>query len=134
MRKPLLITAALLASLAAGCGSEKSKSVDEDQIRSVVRQFAAADGPEACKLLSPDGLVNVYGGFTKPVAVARENCLRRSKEFKGEQIQLQEIEVTDDANVRVGALNEQGTVAYNVKLVRIGQNWRIEKINQSKVD
>ena len=134
MRKPLLITAALLASVAAGCGSETSKSVDKDQIRSVVRQFAAADGPEACKLLSPDGLVKVYGGFTKPVAVARENCLRRSKKFKGEQIQLQEIEVTDDANVRVGALNQQGTVAYNVKLVRIGQNWRIEKINQSKVD
>ena len=37
-------------------------------------------------------------------------------------------------NVRVGALNQQGTVAYNVKLVRIGQNWRIEKINRSKVD
>ena len=127
------ICAALCAAAVAGCGSE-NKDVDREQIRSVVRQFAAADGPEACRLMSPEGLVNVYGGFTKPVAVARKNCLRRSKDFKGAQVHLQEIEVVDDANVRVGALNEDRTVSYNVKLVRLGPSWRVEKINQSKAE
>jgi hypothetical protein len=134
MGKRPLICVVLLAGLLAGCGSDESKDVDREQIRSVVRQFAAADGPKACTLLSPKGLVDVYGGFTKPVHVARRICLRRSKRFKGEKVQLQELEVTDDSNVRVGALNADGTVSYNVKLVRYGPSWRIEKISQSKVD
>ena len=131
MRKATVIAAAASLIALAGCGG--NEDVDEEQIRSVVRQFAAADGPEACKLLSPQGLVDVYGQFTKPVPVARRECLRRSKRFQGEQIQLQEIEVVDDANVRVGAMNSDGTVSYNVKMVRYGPSWRIEKISQSRV-
>ena len=134
MGKVTAIGAAVAILALSGCGSDANKKVDVDQIRSVVRQFAAADGPKACALMSPQGLQNVYGGFTKPVSVARAECLRRSAKFKGEKIQLQEIEVVDDANVRVGALNHNGTVSYNVKLVRLGPSWRIEKINQSKVD
>ena len=134
MRTVTLIAACAALLILPGCGSDTSKKVDTAQIRSVVQQFAAADGPKACALMSPQGLVNVYGGFTKPVSVARAECLRRSARFKGEKIQLQEIEVVDDSNVRVGALNHNGTVSYNVKLVRLGPSWRIEKINQSKVD
>jgi hypothetical protein len=134
MGNRIVIAAAASALALTGCGSDASKKVDTEQIRSVVRQFAAADGPKACELLSPQGLVNVYGGFTKPVSVARQECLRRSAKFRGERIQLKDIEVVDDANVRIGALNHNGTVSYNVKLVRLGPSWRIEKINQSKVD
>jgi hypothetical protein len=134
MAKPTVIACALAVVALAGCGDDASKKVDVDQIRSVVRQFAAADGPEACKLMSPNGLVNVYGGFTKPVAVARQECIKRSANFKADEVQLQDMEIVDDANVRVSALNSKGTVSYNVKLVRLGPSWRIEKISQSKLD
>lgn len=133
MRPRVLIAAALAASALAGCGDDPAKRVDRDKIRQVVTDFAAADGPEACDMLSPDGVVNVYGGFTKPLRESRAICERRSKRFKGEKVHLGKIEVVDDANVRIDAENSDHTVSYNVKLVRFGDDWLIEKINQSRI-
>jgi hypothetical protein len=124
---PLLAAAALAVS---GCGG--SKSVDSKQIRSVVTQFAAADGPKACSLLSPDGLVNVYGGFTKPLAVARANCLAKSSSFKGQPVRLTVLRVIDAVTVKQGALSQDGKITYNVTLRKFGPSWRIDEITQRK--
>ena len=133
MRARTLIAAAVAATALAGCGDDPERRIDTEQIRDVVTQFAAADGPEACELLSPDAVVNVYGGFTKPFRVSHAECVRRSRDFKGEQITLGQIEVVDDASVRIGAKNSDETVSYNVKVVRLGDKWRIDKINQSRI-
>jgi hypothetical protein len=136
MRKPLPITAAACAlALLAGCGgSDAADAVDRDVLRQVVVDFAAADGPKACEMLSPDGVVDVYGGYTKPLAEARAECLKRSKRFESEQVHVQEIKVIDGENALISALGADRTVSYSVKLVKLGGEWLIEEINQAKVD
>jgi hypothetical protein len=128
---PLLAAAALAVS---GCGGDSSKKVDVKQIRSVVTQFAEADGPKACQLMSPQGLVNVYGGFTKPVAVARANCIAKSSSFKGRPVRLTVLKVIDADTVKQGALSQNGKITYNVTLRKFGPSWRIDEITQHKTE
>jgi hypothetical protein len=124
-----LLAAATLAL--AGCGNSAS-NLDVKQIRSVVTQFAAADGPKACSLLSPDGIVNVYGGFTMPLARARAICLRDSAGFKGRPVKLTVMKVIDQNTVKQGALSPNGKITYSVTLRKFGPSWRIDDITQSK--
>jgi hypothetical protein len=126
---PLLAAAALAVS---GCGGNGSIKVDSKQIRSVVTQFAAADGPKACALMSPDGLVNVYGGFTQPVAKARANCLAKSSKFKGRPVRLTVLKIIDAATVKQGALSPDGKITYSVTLRKFGPSWRIDEVTQRK--
>lgn len=126
---PLLAAAALVVS---GCGDDASKKVDVKQIQSVVTQFAEADGPKACALMSPDGLVNVYGGFTQPVPQARANCVRASAKFRGRPVKLTVLKVIDPNTVRQGALSPDGKITYNVTLRKFGPSWRIDEITQAK--
>jgi hypothetical protein len=129
MRKCL---AALLAAVAvAGCGDDKS-GVDVAQIRSVVNQFATSTGAHACDLLSPKALQDVYGGFKKPVPVAKATCVRRSSRFRGQPITIKELDIIDASTARVVALNPKGDVTYNVAVRRFGPAWRIDDITQSK--
>lgn len=133
MRTRTVIAAAIAALALAGCGDDPERRVDADEIRKVVREFAAAEGPEACELLSPNAVVNVYGGFSEPLRKSRAECVRRSENFEGERIHLGEIEVVNDASVRISAKNSDRTVSYNVKVERFGGDWLIEKINQSRI-
>lgn len=131
-RPPALVAcaAAAVAVAVSGCGGDNG--VDKEQIRSVIHQFARSDGPEACSLLSDNAVVNVYGGFEKPVAQARAACVARSRQFKGEDVRITSMKVLDDSTVRVGALNPKGNVTYNLSMRRFGPAWRIDAINQSK--
>jgi hypothetical protein len=131
MAKCVLPLLATVAVLVAGCGQESTK-VDVKQIQSVVRQFAASTSPQACQLLSPDGVVNVYGAFTQPVTKARANCIARASSFRGAPIKLTVLRVIDDATVKQGATNEKGDVTYNITLRKFGPSWRIDEITQRK--
>ena len=124
---------AALAVLVAGCGQDLS-GVDTEQIESVVVQFAEADDEHACALLSPHALQNLYGDFEKPVAVARKNCIKASKNFEGEPIEIENLNVIDTDRARVSAVDPTGEVAYGVSLRRYGPSWRIESISQAKND
>ena len=126
---PLLPIAAVLL---AGCGADPSPNVDVKQIQSVVRQFAAATGPKACQLLSPDGVVNVYGAFTQPVAKARANCIAHSSTFRGAPIKFTVLRVIDDQTAKQGATNAKGDVTYSITLRKFGPSWRIDEITQRK--
>ena len=126
---PLLAVAVLAVS---GCGGGGSTKVDTKQIQSVVRQFAEASGPKACALMSPDGLVNVYGGFTQPVGVARANCLAKSAQFKSQPVRLTVLKVIDQDTVKQGALSRDGRITYSVTLRKFGPSWRIDEITQRK--
>ena len=132
MTKRLLPLAACAALALAGCGSDKQKGVDTAQIRSVVSQFAISAGPKACRLLSPDALVNIYGGYTKPTDEARAACIQRSGSFKGQKIKITQLRVISDSTAKVTALNRKGDVTYTVTVRRFGPSWRIDEINQAK--
>jgi hypothetical protein len=124
---PLLATGAIAL---AGCGS--SGKVDTNQVRSVVTQFAEADGPKACELLSPDALVNLYGGFTQPVPRARAACVAKSPSFKGRPVTITAVNVIDPATVKVGATNKKGDVTYSVTLRKFGPSWRVDEVRQQR--
>jgi hypothetical protein len=132
MAKRVLPLLPIAAVLLAGCGADTSSKVDVKQIQSVVKQFAAATGPKACTLLSPDGVVNVYGAFTQPVAKARANCFARAPRFRGAPIKLTVLRVIDDQTVKQGATNMKGDVTYNITLRKFGPSWRIDEITQRK--
>jgi hypothetical protein len=130
MTKRVLPLLAAGAIALAGCGSDAK--VDTGQVRSVVTQFAEADGPKACDLLSPDAVVNLYGGFTQPVAQARANCLARSSSFKGRPVRITVVNVIDPDTVKVGATNNKGDVTYSVTLRKFGPSWRIDEVRQQR--
>ena len=129
-RLPALLACAAITVL-AGCGDDKS-NVDEAQIRSVVEQFAESGDAHACDLLSPDHLVDLYGGFRKPAAVAKAACVRRSTRFEGEPVRITQLDVLDSTTAKVTALDPSGDVTYNVSLSRYGPAWRIDGITQSR--
>jgi hypothetical protein len=129
-RLPALLACAALAAL-PGCGKAKS-AVDEAQIRSVVTQFAESGDAHACDLLSPDALVDLYGGFRKPVPVARAACVRRAGQFRGAPVTITHVNVVDASTASVTALDPAGDVTYSVAMRRFGPAWRIDDISQSK--
>jgi hypothetical protein len=131
-RLPALLAFAA-ATILPGCGDAK-REVDVEQIRSVVNQFAGSDDAHACDLLSPNALVDVYGGFRKPVEVAKATCVRRSVKFKGEPVRITHLDVVDASYARVTALNTAGDVTYDLALRRFGPAWRIDTITQAKAE
>ena len=131
MRK--LLPALLAAIAIAGCGDDTG-DVDVAQIRSVVHQFANASDAHACDLLSPDQLRDVYGGFKKSVEQSKAICVRRSKDFKGQPVKIDQLDIIDANTARVVALNPKGDITYNVAVRRFGPAWRIDEITQSKTE
>jgi hypothetical protein len=133
MRSCLPPLVALAAALAvAGCGDGWKDKVDVDQIRSVVTDFAQADDASACKLLSEKAIVDVYGGFKKSPRKSRTVCERRAKGFKGEPVEITNVNLIDPKKARVSALNPDETVAYGVNLSLYGKRWLIDSISQAK--
>lgn len=133
MAKRLLLIGSLVLSLtAAGCGDSTPKHVNPAQLRGIVQRFANAHGASACKLLSDQALINVYGGFKKKPAQARAACVRQSSNFKGQPVKITSMNIIDDSTVRIGATNMKGDVAYVVNVRRFGNTWLIDRINRSK--
>lgn len=130
-KRALPLLAAVVVAV-SGCGSDTPAKVDTKQIRSVVRQFALGDGPKVCQLLSPAGVVNVYGSFTQPVTQARANCVAKSSAFKGRPVKLTVLRVIDQDTVKQGALSEDGKVTYSITLRKFGPSWRIDEITQHR--
>jgi hypothetical protein len=130
----LLIGTCVAATLLAGCGDDAEKRVDTAQIRSVVSQFAMSSDAHACDLLSPDALVNVYGGFSKSPEQSHAECVRRSVKFTGQPVRITVLKVLDSETARVSALSPSGRVTYTLTLRKFGPSWRIDEINQSKTE
>jgi hypothetical protein len=130
-RLPALFACAAIAVAIGGCGDD-TRGVNLAQVRSVVHQFAKADDAKACELLSPNALVNVYGGFRKPVDESRAICERRSKNFEGEDVKVTDLNVIDPDTVRVTALSPKGDVTYFVGVRKFGPAWRVDEITQKK--
>lgn len=129
---PLLLAAAVAVG-ASACRSDSSTKANISEVRSVVIQFAAASDARACDLLTGNALVNVYGGFTSPPAVAKAKCVKRSAGFKGEPITITKAQLIDNQTAKVNALSTDGRFTYSVTVRRPRKTWLIDQITLRKV-
>jgi hypothetical protein len=119
-------TAALAAAVVAlaSCGEEDSKHKDE--VERVVNEFAQADGPHACALLTPRALRQVYGG-ERPKR-GYERCLRRSERFEGETIEIDDLNFRGNLSATVRASSPDEDRRYRVGVKNVAGTWLIDSI------
>jgi hypothetical protein len=123
-------TAALAAALGAlalalaACGEEDSRY--KDDVEGVVIGFAQADGPEACELLTPRALRQVYGG-SRPKR-GYERCLRRADGFEGERVEIDDLNFRGDLSATVRASSPDEDRRYRVGVKNVAGTWLIDSI------
>jgi hypothetical protein len=124
LKRTAALAAASGALALAGCGEENSRYRDE--VERVVMDFARADGPEACELLTPRALRQVYGG-ERPKR-GYERCLRRSERFEGEKIEIDDLNFRGDLSATVRASTEDEDRRYRVGVKNLADTWLIDSI------
>jgi hypothetical protein len=133
MTAPRTIAALALAAVAAGaagCGDNPQDKVNAAEARSVVTRFAEAEGPKACRLLTGDALVQIYGRYTQPPKKALATCVKASAKFKGEPIDITQTEVQDSKTIKLNALSNDKKFTYRISVLKVKKGWRIDQINQ----
>ena len=128
--RPLIAAAAAACGLAlAACGDDADSSQGE-RVASVVRRFAAADGPEACDLLGTQALEDNYGG--QGYNDAKDHCKAKAGRFEGAPVKITLVKVTSDTTARVNAETPDGKRLYVVSLSKPEDDWLIERIIQQR--
>jgi hypothetical protein len=156
MHAPLrgLAAAAVCAAAAlgfAGCAVNVAKIGDQSntpkgkQAIAVVERFAESNGPEACRLLTPNALRNVYGGEEArgtpaapiegpPPAYALRHCEEAAPHFEGQKVGIDKVTLIGDRAVKVSAKIPQGGDAgdrlFNVTLRRKGDQYLIDEVRE----
>jgi hypothetical protein len=120
---PVLLASSALAL--AGCTDH---SQDEKTVRALVTQFASAQGPHACDLLTADAVARIYGNGTP--ARGRPNCLAASKHFHSATIKITNVHFKDNTTAKVNATDTTGKTNYTVTAVKFGKRWRIDGITR----
>lgn len=148
--RPLVVLAAAAASLSlAACGAESIPGVDNDdsdtakgkRAKAVVERFARADGPEACDMLTPAALRNVYGKdeppgpapeiHEPPPAISLAECRRRSARFGAEDVEIEKVDIVGEGDraARVDATSDDER-NFTVTLRQKGDRWLIDEIRE----
>jgi hypothetical protein len=128
MRVPLATAFACAALVLAACGDDGDQNERAD-VREVVEKFALADGPDACDYLGGQALEDNYGG--NDYASGKDRCERASKDFEGEEIKVNRVQITSDTTARVDAESKDGR-PYVVSLSKPEDDWVIERIVQQR--
>ena len=150
MRRAGAVSAAVLAALSlAACGTEDfvpgvgSDDLDSKQGRQVadaVEAFSKASGPEACDMLTPAALRNVYGANEQPGAppelegppppVSLAECRKRSVKFSGDKVDVKKVELIGDRAAKVEATTEDGDRTFAITVRHKGDRWLIDEIRE----
>jgi hypothetical protein len=156
MLSPLrgLATAGLCLAVslsAAGCSVNVAKIGDQSgtakgkQAIAVVEKFAESNGAEACNLLTPNALRDVYGGQEAagtppapiegpPPAYALKHCQEAAPKFEGQKVGIDKVTLIGDRAVKVQAKISQGNDAgdrlFDVTLRRKGNAYLIDEIRE----
>jgi hypothetical protein len=150
MRRAGAVSAAVLAALVLGaCGAEDvvpgigSDDLDSkqgQQVANTVERFSQAAGPEACDMLTPAALRNVYGknepagappeleGPPPPISLAE--CRRRAVKFAGAKVDVNKVQLIGDRAAKVEATTDNGDRTYAITVRRKGNAWLIDEIRE----
>ena len=150
MRRAGAVAAAFLAALSlAACGAEDivpgvgSDDLDTKtgkQAAAAVERFSEAAGPEACDMLTPAALRNVYGRNeppgpppeleSAPPAVSLAECRKRAVKFSGAKVDVNKVDIIGDRAAKVEATSDDGDRTYNIIVRRKGDRWLIDEIRE----
>jgi hypothetical protein len=135
----------------AGCSVNVAKIGDQSGTPkgkaaiAVVEKFAQSDGPEACNLLTPNALRDVYGGPEAsgtppapiegpPPAYALKHCQEAAPNFEGQKVGIDKVTLIGDRAIKVQAKVSQGKGAgdrlFDVTLRRKGNAYLIDEIRE----
>ena len=150
MRRAAAVLAAFAAALAlAACGAEDIvPGVGEDDLNSsegkkvvsAIERFAEARGPEACDMLTPAALRNVYGAKeppgpppeleSPPPAISLAECRRRAPGFRGAAVEVTKVDLVGDRAAKAEATSDDGDRSYSITVRRKGDVWLIDEIRE----
>ena len=122
-RRTAALAAAVGALALAGCGDDWED--DRRAAERVAREFALADGPEACRLMTEPALEDVYGGDDSQNAYY--NCLDRSHRFQGQQIEIKDAEKGRDDRITVIATTPDDR-QFKVTLDETAGEWKVDRV------
>jgi hypothetical protein len=135
----------------AGCAINVAKIGDQSgtpkgkQAVAVVEKFAESSGADACDLLTPNALRDVYGGEQArgtpaapiegpPPAYALANCRNAAAHFEGQKVGIDKVTLIGDRAVKVQAKISQGKDLgdrlFTVTLRRKGNQYLIDEITE----
>ena len=150
MRRAGAVSAAVLAALSlAACGAEDfvpgvgSDDLDSKkgrQVADAVEAFSEASGPEACDMLTPAALRNVYGANEQPGAppelegppppVSLAECRKRAVKFSGDKVDVEKVELIGDRAAKVEATTDDGDRTYAITVRNKNGRWLIDEIRE----
>jgi hypothetical protein len=123
-KRTAVLAAAAGALALAGCGDDDG--ADKTAAERTARDFAAADGPEACRLMTERALEDVYGADDSQNAYY--NCVDRSGRFQGEEIDIEDTERGEDDRITVTATTPDDDRQFKVTLDETGGEWLVDRI------
>ena len=132
MRRSFLVLLVAAAAL-AGCGQSASEKRNIATADAIVHRYSEASDASACNLLTGKALKALYGRFTASGKRSHANCVKVSRDFRGEPVQITSTELLDPHTIKVNAADQDGKFTYQVNLRKgSGGRWRIDLITQAK--
>lgn len=126
--------------LVPGVGEDDSGTADGKRARAAVLRFAAASGPEACDLLTPAALRNVYGAKepagpppeleSPPPPISLAECRRRSARFSAGKVEIEKVDLTGDRVAKVDATTDDGARTFTITVRHKRGSWLIDEIRE----
>ena len=123
-----------------GLGSDDLNSSKGQQAAKAVERFAAASGPEACDMLTPAALKNVYGAKEPPgppallegppPAISLAECRRRAVKFSGDKVDVTKVDIIGDRAAKVEADTDDGRRTFTITVRRKGDAWLVDDIRE----
>ena len=150
MRRTAAVLAACAAalSLAAcgakdivpGLGSDDLNTPQGKRVAATIKRFAQANGPQACDMLTPAALRNVYGAGEKPGApptlegppppVSLAACRRAAPRFSGEKVDVTKVSLIGDRAAKAEATSDSGNRTFAITVRKKGNTWLIDEIRE----
>jgi hypothetical protein len=123
-----------------GLGSDDLNTKNGKQVAAAVERFSEATGPEACDMLTPAALRNVYGknepagpppeleGPPPPISLAE--CRKASVKFSGDKVDVNKVDLIGDRAAKVEATTDNGDRTFAITVRRKGNAWLIDEIRE----